>query len=151
MTAPGGRSVLVVALACAAIVVVASGPQSAEQIVQVESWTRQRLDSRGVPWPRWPTMLRARLIGYLWDEHLPVRSIHQSQKTGTVTFIVVHSGKKELGAWLTERRNVREDYLMVYGEEPENPPVIALSIDTNDTKSSTETFISPIDFRGDTR
>ena len=48
MTAPGGRSVLV-ALACAAIVVVASGPESAEQMVQVESWTRQRLNSRGVP------------------------------------------------------------------------------------------------------
>jgi len=49
--------------------------------------------------------------------------------------------------WVTERRNVREDYRMVFGEEPENPSVIALSIDTNDTKSSSETFLGPLRFR----
>jgi len=69
----------------------------------------------------------------IWDASLPVGSVHTSQKTSTVTFIVVHTGKAQLGQWVTERRNVREDYRMVYGEEPDNPPVIALSIDTNDT------------------
>lgn len=101
-----------------------------------------------VVWPRWPAMLRSRLIGYIWDANLPTGGIHKSQKTASVTFIVVRSGKAQLGQWLTERRNVREDYRMAYGEEPENPPVIALSIDTNDTKSSTETFVGPIYFRG---
>jgi len=104
-----------------------------------------------VVWPRWPAMLRARLIGYIWDASLPAGSIHKSQKTATVTFIVVRSGRAQLGTWLTERRNVREDYRMVYGEEPENPPVIALSIDTNDTKSSSETFVGPIRFRSGER
>jgi len=100
-----------------------------------------------VIWPRWPALLRARLIGYVWDGDLPIGSIHKSQKTGTVTFIVVRSGKAQLGQWVTERRNVREDYRMVFGEEGENPPIIALSIDTNDTKSSSEAFIGPIRFR----
>ena len=44
-----------------------------------------------VVWPHWPEALRARLIGYLWDASLPVGSIHKSQKTASVTFIVVHS------------------------------------------------------------
>jgi hypothetical protein len=205
-------------------------PDSATEIVLVEDWTRQRLDSRGVPetwrphetigghpaydfavveidgrralrmrsqgehstiaktihidlkatpwlewtwqvltlpdradirhretsdaaahvfvvWPRQPAMLRSRLIGYIWDASLPVGSIHNSQKTGTVRFIVVHSGRADLGKWLSERRNVREDYRMAYGEEPENPSVIALSIDTNDTKSSSEGSIGPIRFQ----
>jgi len=100
-----------------------------------------------VVWPRRPAVLRSRLIGYIWDASLPIGSIHKSQKTGTVTFIVVRSGKAQLGQWLTERRNVREDYRMAFGDEPENPPVIALSIDTNDTKSSSEAFIGPIRFR----
>ena len=104
-----------------------------------------------VVWPRWPEVLRARLIGYLWDASLPVGSIHKSQKTASVTFIVVHSGSVQLGQWVTERRNVREDYRMAFGEEPENPPVIALSIDTNDTKSSSETFIGQIRFRSGER
>jgi hypothetical protein len=104
-----------------------------------------------VVWPRWPGMLRSRLIGYIWDASLPVGSIHKSQKTATVTFIVVRSGSAQLGQWVTERRNVREDYRMAFGEEPENPPVIALSIDTNDTKSSSETFIGQIRFRSGER
>jgi len=80
-----------------------------------------------------------------------VGSIHKSQKTASVTFIVVHSGSVQLGQWVTERRNVREDYRMAFGEEPENPPVIALSIDTNDTKSFSETFIGQIRFRSGER
>jgi Protein of unknown function (DUF3047) len=104
-----------------------------------------------VVWPRWPTALRARLIGYIWDANLPLGSIHKSQKTSSVTFIVVRSGRAELGQWLAERRNVREDYRSAFGEEPENPPVIALSIDTNDTKSPSESFIGPIRFRSGER
>jgi len=100
-----------------------------------------------VVWPRWPSMLRSRLIGYIWDANLPAGSVHVSQKTGTVTFIVVRSGKAELGKWVTERRNVRDDYRMVYGEDPENPTIIALSIDTNDTRSPSESFLGPIRFR----
>jgi len=100
-----------------------------------------------VIWPRWPATLRTRLIGYVWDASLPIGSVQPSQKSGAVTFIVVRSGRAELGTWLTERRNVREDFLKVYGEEPENPAVIALSIDTNDTKSPSEAFIGPIRFR----
>src|SRR5262249_3382770 len=100
-----------------------------------------------VVWPRWPAAFRSRLIGYIWDASLPTGSVHASQKTGTVTFIVVRSGKADLGKWTTERRNVREDYRMVYGEEPEDPAVIALSIDTNDTRSWSESFLGPIRFR----
>ena len=101
-----------------------------------------------VVWPRWPAALRSRLIGYIWDANLPGGSVQKSQKTGTVTFIVVRAGKADLGKWVTERRNVREDYRMVYGEDPEDPAVIALSIDTNDTRSWSESFLGPIRLRG---
>ena len=99
-------------------------------------------------WPRWPAALRSRLIGYIWDANLPANSVQKSQKTGTVTFIVVRAGTADLGKWVTERRNVREDYRMVYGEDPEDPAVIALSIDTNDTRSWSESFLGTIRFRG---
>jgi len=104
-----------------------------------------------VVWPRWPPALRARLIGYIWDANLPAGSVHKSQKTGTVTFIVVRAGQAELGKWVTERRNVLEDYRMLYGEDAEDPTVIALSIDTNDTRSWSESFLGPIRFRRDER
>jgi len=221
---------LLLALAILGVPAVLAAPPSATDIVLVEDWTRQPLDSRGVPdtwtahetiggnpvydfavveidgrralqmrsngdhstiakkisvdlkatpwlewewkvvvlpdradirhretsdaaahvfvvWPRWPPAFRSSLIGYIWDANLPVGSVHKSQKTGTVTFIVVRAGKAALGQWVTERRNVRDDYRMVYGEDPEDPAVIALSIDTNDTRSWSESFLGPIRFR----
>ena len=100
-----------------------------------------------VVWPRFPALLRSRIIGYVWDATTPVTTIVQSQKTGTVTFVVMRSGSGDLGKWFTERRNVAEDYAKIYGEFPDNPSVITISIDSNDTHSTAESFIGPIVFR----
>ena len=100
-----------------------------------------------VVWPRFPALLRSRIIGYVWDATTPVTTIVRSQKTGTVTFVVMRSGSGDLGKWLTERRNVVEDYAKIYGEFPDNPGAITISIDTNDTHSTAESFMGPIVFR----
>ena len=99
-----------------------------------------------VVWPRFPALLRSRIIGYVWDATTPVTTIVRSQKTGTVTFVVMRSGSADLGKWLTERRNVAEDYAKIYGEFPDNPSAITISIDSNDTHSMAESFIGPIVF-----
>ena len=101
-----------------------------------------------VVWRRRPELIRSRLIGYVWDPTLPVGTVQKSQKTGTVTFIVVRSTTERLGQWLTERRNVAADFRSVYGEDAESPSAIALSIDTNDTRSKSEGSIGAIVFRG---
>lgn len=100
-----------------------------------------------VAWPRFPEAVRARIIGYVWDTTAPGGTIAKSEKTGTVTYIIVRSGKADLGKWVTEQRNVREDFKRIYGEEPESPGAISISIDSNDTKSSAESFMGPILFR----
>jgi hypothetical protein len=100
-----------------------------------------------VVWPRFPESLRSRIIGYVWDSTLPAGTICKSEKTGTVTYVVLRSGRDELGRWLTERRNVVEDYTKIYGEAPEDPGAISLAIDSNDTRSTAESFIGPIVFR----
>ena len=100
-----------------------------------------------VVWPRFPQLLGSRIIGYVWDATTPVATIVKSQKTGTVTFVVMRSGSEDLGKWLTERRNVAEDYAMIFGESPDDPSVITISIDSNDTHSMAESFMGPIGFR----
>ena len=100
-----------------------------------------------VIWPRFPALLRSRIIGYVWDATTPAATMVKSQKTGTVTFIVLRSGTKDLGKWLTERRNIAEDYREIFGEFPEDPTAITISIDSNDTRSTAESFIGPIFFR----
>ena len=74
-----------------------------------------------VVWPRVPEWIRSRIIGYVWDTNTPVGTIAKSQKTGTVTFIVLRAGSADLGKWLAERRNVAEDYQRIFGEPPEAP------------------------------
>lgn len=99
-----------------------------------------------VVWPRFPALLRSRLIGYAWETTAPAGSVERSRKTGTVTFFVLHSGPAELDRWITERRNVVADYRRVYGEDPESPAAVALSIDTNDTRALAEGLIGSIRF-----
>ena len=113
---------------------------------------RKRATSDAAPhvfviWPRTPALLRSQLIGYVWDPVLPVGTIQKSQKTGTVTFMVVRSGTSELGQWLTERRNVAEDFRLIYGADADAPRAVALSIDTNDTHAPSEGLIGAILFR----
>jgi hypothetical protein len=93
--------------------------------------------------------LRSRLIAYAWGSVEPAGSIARSRKISTVTFFTLRSGSENLGRWLTERRNLLDDYRRVYGGRPEeSPKVIAISIDTNDTHSSAAALIGPITFTG---
>ena len=59
----------------------------------------------------------------------------------------MRSGPGELGKWLTERRNVVEDYRKIYGEEPDNPGAVSIAIDSDDTHSTAEAFFGAIVFR----
>lgn len=100
-----------------------------------------------IVWPRAPRLLRSRLLAYAWDATAPAGTIAPSQKTPTVTFIVVRSGLTGLGQWLTERRDVQADYRTVFGEAPDPVGVVALSIDTNDTRTHAEALVGPLVFR----
>jgi hypothetical protein len=100
-----------------------------------------------VVWPRFPEAVRSRIIGYAWDTATPAGAILRSQKTGTVTYIIVRSGAADLGRWITERRNVADDYRRIYGEDAAEPGAISLSIDSNDTHSTAESFFGSILFR----
>jgi hypothetical protein len=101
-----------------------------------------------VLFPRFPSAVRSRIISYIWDTTAPVGSVFKSEKTGLVTYIVVRSGPADLGKWLTESRNVLEDYKKIYGEAPtEDVGGISILIDSNDTRSAAESYFGDILFR----
>ena len=112
---------------------------------------RKAADDQGgqiyVVWARFPRAVRSQIIGYVWDTTQPAGTICKSEKTGTVTYVVVRSGSAELGKWLTERRNVAEDYRRIYGASPDTPAAVSLAIDSNDTNSTAESFVGGILFR----
>ena len=100
-----------------------------------------------VVWPRFPEAVRSQIIGYIWDTTAPVGTVVKSERRRTVTYVVVRSGPADLGKWLTERRNVAEDYRKIYGTAPDNPGMISLAIDSDDTSSSSESFFGSILFK----
>jgi len=59
----------------------------------------------------------------------------------------VRSGMANAATWITERRNVAEDYRRIYGEDPDDAGAVALSIDTNDTGAPAEALFGAIAFR----
>ena len=99
-----------------------------------------------VTWPRFPEAVRSQIIGYIWDTTVPAGTIVKSQKTGTVTYVVVRSGPSELGKWITERRNVLEDVKKIYGSTPEDPSIVSIGIDSDDTNSTAESYMGTIRF-----
>jgi DUF3047 family protein len=101
-----------------------------------------------VAWLRVPESVRSRIIGYVWDSTAAAGTICKSQKTSTVTYVVLRSGSEQLGKWITERRNVAEDFRRIYGEAPDKPTGLSLGIDSDDTGSSAESFIGPVVFTG---
>jgi hypothetical protein len=100
-----------------------------------------------VVWPRFPEAVRSQIIGYIWDTKAPAGSIFKSKKSGTVTYVVVRSGSADLGKWITERRNVREDFRRIYGEEPDDPGGLSFGIDSDDVKGAAESYLGRILFR----
>ena len=100
-----------------------------------------------VVWPRFPQAVRSQIIGYIWDSTAPVGSIFKSKKSGTVTYVVVRSGPAELGKWVTERRNVRDDFKRIYGSDIEDPGGISIGIDSDDVKGTAESYVGRLRFR----
>ena len=101
-----------------------------------------------VAFPRFPTSMRSRIIGYVWDTTAPAGTIVQSESSRLVTYVVVRSGTADLGRWLTETRNVYEDYTRIYGEAPtETAGAVSVAIDSNDTRTSAESYLGTILFR----
>ena len=100
-----------------------------------------------VTFPRFPTTLRSRIIGYIWDSTEPAGASFQSAKVSSVHYIVVRSGSADLGKWIPERRNVLEDYKKIYGENPsESAGAITLSINSQNTGSRAESLFGKILF-----
>jgi Protein of unknown function (DUF3047) len=100
-----------------------------------------------VVWQRFPELVRSRIIGYVWDTTAPAGTIVKSEKTRTVTYVIVRSGAGDLGKWVTESRNVAEDFRKIYGETPDDPDGVSIAIDSNDTRSEAESFVGQIAFR----
>jgi hypothetical protein len=86
-------------------------------------------------------------ITYIWASRGPVGSIVDNPYAGSfVKMIVVRSGPSETGEWHVEQRNVRDDFLLAFGEEPTPVEGVAIMTDTDDTGEVTTAYYGDIVF-----
>ena len=60
--------------------------------------------------------------------------------------IVVESGPERLNQWVSEERNVYEDYKKAFGEEPSLISGVAIMTDTDNTGESATAYYGDIMF-----
>jgi len=87
-------------------------------------------------------------ISYIWDTTAPVGSTGEQwiPWVMTVKIVVVESGPKNLGGWVSYTRNVYEDYKRLFGEEPPVAEGLRFQINSQHTGTSAESCIESIEF-----
>ncbi len=86
-------------------------------------------------------------INYIWDAHALKGTIAPNAYTSRVRMIVVESGATGLNRWITEERNLYDDYRAAFEDEP--PPVVGVAImtDTDNTGETATAWYGDIVFK----
>jgi hypothetical protein len=83
-------------------------------------------------------------LNYIWASRAPLGTLVPNPFTDRVMMIVVESGGDKLNQWVTEERNLCEDYKKAFGEEPGAISGVAIMTDTDNTGESAVAFYGDI-------
>jgi len=83
-------------------------------------------------------------IEYVWDETMAEGTSMSSPYFKNIKIVVVESGKENLNKWITEKRNINDDYMELFGKNPPNVGAIAIMTDADNTASSAEALYAEI-------
>jgi hypothetical protein len=92
-----------------------------------------------------PDFLRTDVIAYVWDStapagtvvELPVVPIYPALR---IKVLVVRSGDARRGQWMTETRNVADDYKNLFKGDPDRVTGMRIQINSQHTKSQAESY-----------
>ena len=87
---------------------------------------------------------RSKTLGYFWASSIPKGEIikHPYNKNGRM--IAVESGDEKAGEWITEKRNLLEDFKLAFGEDPPDVRAIAIQTDTDNTNEKATAWYGKI-------
>lgn len=83
--------------------------------------------------------MNTKSLEYIWDEKLPEGTIMTSPYLQNIKLIVVQSGKDGTDRWISEERNIYDDYKRAFDKAPPHFVTgIALMTDADNTLSTAE-------------
>jgi hypothetical protein len=86
-------------------------------------------------------------INYIWESRAPIGTMVPNPYIDRIKMIVVESGPDKLNQWVSEERNVSEDYKRAFGEEPPMISGVAIMTDTDNTGESATAYYGDIFFK----
>ncbi|MFC1747315.1 DUF3047 domain-containing protein [Pseudomonadota bacterium] len=89
---------------------------------------------------------RTRAINYVWSSNQPTETHWENAYTGRAQMVAVRSGNKKTNQWITEKRNVREDLLKLFGEDIDEINAVAIMSDSDNTSQSATAYYGDIFF-----
>jgi len=89
---------------------------------------------------------KTRAVNYVWSSHQPVGTVWPNAYTSNAQMLAVRSGTAQLGQWVTEKRNVREDLRKLFGEDIREIHAVAIMTDTDNTSAQASAYYGDIYF-----
>jgi hypothetical protein len=90
---------------------------------------------------------RAQAISYVWASAMPSGSDWPNPFTSQVHMIALRSGAPSVpGEWVTERRNIREDFRRYHGRDVETINAVAIMTDCDNRAAAAEAWYGPVRF-----
>jgi len=83
-----------------------------------------------------------RVITYIWDSTAPKGLVASAPAPlfKKIFAVVMQSGTQNIGTWITEHRNMIDDYKQAYGEAPEALEGVRIQINSQHTQSRAEAY-----------
>jgi len=72
-------------------------------------------------------------LNYVWDNRHPVGTLQHNTYSDRARMLVVRTGAASAGRWVTERRNVVEDFQRAFGPLDKQLQALVLASDTDNT------------------
>lgn len=91
--------------------------------------------------------LPAATLCYLWDSRYPAGSSGANPYSARVRYLVLDGPASPSGQWVTQRRNVAEDFDRLFGQESRStPPVIAVAVgaDSDNTGGQSLAYLTQL-------
>ena len=88
-----------------------------------------------VVFPHW-LPFKTRSLNYIWANRLAKGANTPNPFYANAVMVAVESGDQMVGQWVSEQRDIREDYRRIFGGEPPKVGAVALMTDTDNTGES---------------
>lgn len=86
-------------------------------------------------------------INYVWSTEVPEGSVWLNPFTDKAAMIAVRSGPDHLGEWVSERRNIVEDFRTAFGRDADRIDGYAIMIDGDNSGQSARSWFGRIAFK----